>query len=43
MDRLRAVRWTLGAVGLGLAVHLVVGAKPWEGDAAELLRQGKAV
>lgn len=40
MDRLRAVRWTLGAVGLGLAVHLVVGAKPWEGDAAELLRQG---
>jgi len=43
MDRLRAVRWVLGAVLLGLAIHLVVGEKPWEGDAAELLRQGKKV
>jgi hypothetical protein len=38
VDRLRAVRWVLGAVLLGLAIHLVVGEKPWEGDAAELLR-----
>jgi hypothetical protein len=41
MDRLRVVRWVLGAVLLGLAIHLVVGEKPWQGDAAELLRQGK--
>ena len=43
MDRLRAVRLALGVVLLGLAIHLVVGEKPWEGDAAELLRQGKKV
>ncbi|MCP5056621.1 MAG: hypothetical protein GY937_07805 [bacterium] len=41
MDRLRAVRWLLGAALLGLAVHLVVGEKPWEGEAAELVRQGR--
>ena len=36
MDRLRAARLVLGAVLLGLAIHLVVGEKPWEGDAAAL-------
>lgn len=43
MDRLRAVQLVLGAVLLGLAVYLVVGEKPWEGNAAELLRQGKSI
>jgi hypothetical protein len=41
MDRLRAVRLVLGAALLGVAVHPVVGEKPREKDAAELLRQGK--
>jgi hypothetical protein len=43
MDRLRGVRLVLGAAMLGLAIHLVVGDKPWEGEAAELLRQGGKV
>lgn len=43
MDRLGGVRLVLGTALLGLAVHLVVGEKPWEGDAAALLRQGKPV
>ncbi len=43
MDRLRDVRLVLAAALLGLAIHLVVGDKPWEGKAAELWRQGKPV
>ena len=43
VERLRDVRLVLGAVGVGLAIHLLLGDKPWEGKTAELLRQGKPV
>jgi hypothetical protein len=42
MNRLRFVRAALGAVLIGLLVHLLVGEKPWEPDALARFHSGKA-
>lgn len=42
MSHLRVVRAVLGAVLIGLLVHLIIGDKPWEPEALERFRSGKA-